>query len=347
MIRTLFRTLLSLALALTFWPQGALAQGPCPSQTACPPPNSQPYRPDSNNNTVWYVVGGIATAAIGAFIASRLFPTPERGLPPQQPSNNLPSDPPPIQPINLPPPGAGAPGAGGSGGKGTPKAPTTALRKGFNLPPPGETRFVANEVMLDIPSRVSERQLDLIAARHRMVRVETQTFRLTGRTLHRWTFDDGNVRDMIRGMVRERQVAGAQPNYLYALAQDPLPAMNADQYAPERLNLPEAHKLATGSRVLVAVIDSGIDASHPDLSGAIVSSFEAAAGNGASHPHGTGMAGAIAARHTTLGAAPRVGVLAVRAFDPRTTNGEGTTFNIIKGLEWAAENGARVINMSF
>ncbi|MPZ41599.1 MAG: S8 family serine peptidase, partial [Rhizobiales bacterium] len=46
-------------------------------------------------------------------------------------------------------------------------------------------------------------------------------------------------------------------------------------------------------------------------------------------------------------AAPRVGVLAVRAFDPRTTNGEGTTFNIIKGLEWAAENGARVINMSF
>jgi subtilisin family serine protease len=48
-----------------------------------------------------------------------------------------------------------------------------------------------------------------------------------------------------------------------------------------------------------------------------------------------------------LGTAPRVGVLAVRAFDPRTASGEGTTFNIIKGLDWAAENGARVINMSF
>jgi subtilisin family serine protease len=121
--------------------------------------------------------------------------------------------------------------------------------------------------------------------------------------------------------------------------------------------LPEAHKLATGSRVLVAVIDSGIDASHPDLAGAIVASFDAAAGNATagngaagnapSHVHGTGMAGAIAARHTVLGAAPRVGVLAVRAFDPRTTSGEGTTFNIIKGIEWAVENGARVVNMSF
>jgi subtilisin family serine protease len=59
------------------------------------------------------------------------------------------------------------------------------------------------------------------------------------------------------------------------------------------------------------------------------------------------MAGAIAARRNTLSAAPRVGVLAVRAFDPRTTGGDGTTFNIIKGIDWAVEQGARIINMSF
>ena len=344
MTRTLFRIFLTLVLALTLGVQGASAQGPCPSLTACPPPTPQPGRPDSNNNNaVWYVVGGIATVAIGAFIASRLFPTPERGLPPQQP----PGDPPPVQPVNLPP-GQPANLPPQSGSKaGAPKATTTtALRKGFNLPVVGAP-FVPNEVILDIPSGVSSRQLDVIAARHRMVRVETQTFRLTGRTLHRWTFDDGNVFDMIRGMVSEQQVAGAQVNHLFALAQDQAPPMNSDQYAPEKLNLPEAHKLATGSRVLVAVIDSGIDASHPDLTGAIASSFDAAAGAGPSHPHGTGMAGAIAARGNTLGAAPRVGVLAVRAFDPRTTSGEGTTFNIIKGLDWAVENGARVINMSF
>ena len=181
-----------------------------------------------------------------------------------------------------------------------------------------------------------------------MTRMETQTFRLTGRRLFRWRIDGGtSVPDMIRSVAGENQVAGAQANFLFPLAQDQLPQMNADQYAPERLNLPEAHKLATGSRVLVAVIDSGIDASHEDLAGAVVRSFDAAAANGSAapmaiaHPHGTGMAGAIAARRNVLGIAPRVGVLAVRAFDPRTHSGEGTTFNIIKGLEWAAENGAR------
>jgi hypothetical protein len=351
MTRTLFRTFLALVLVVTLGVQGAGAQ-PCTAN--CPPtnPTPQPGR-DSNDKTVWYVVGGIAAAALGAFIAWRLFPDPERGLPPVPPTG----DPPPVTPVNLPPPGGGA-GAPSAGKGGTPKV-TTTLRKGFSLPPPG-ARFVLNEVILDVPPSVSEAQLNLFAQRHAMTRMETQTFRLTGRRLFRWRIDGGtSVPDMIRSVAGENLVAGAQANFLFPLAQDQLPQMNADQYAPERLNLPEAHKLATGSRVLVAVIDSGIDTSHEDLAGAVVRSFDAAAAatngsagsatasTGEPHAHGTGMAGALAARRNVLGTAPRVGVLAVRAFDPRTHAGEGTTFNIIKGIEWAAENGARVINMSF
>ncbi|MBX9775017.1 MAG: S8 family serine peptidase [Xanthobacteraceae bacterium] len=352
MARALFRTFLILVLVLTLGAQRASAQTACPSFPCPSPPNSAPPSRDSNDKTVWYVVGGIAAAALGAFIAWRLFPDPERGLPPEPPSG----DPPPVTPVNLPPPGggAGAPGAG----KSAPKVTTTS-RKGFNLPPPG-ARFVANEVILDVPPNVSEAQLNAIAGRHAMTRMETQTFRLTGRRLFRWRIDGGtSVPDMIRSVSGENLVAGAQPNYLFPLAQAPLPQMNSDQYAPERLNLPEAHKLATGNRVLVAVIDSGIDASHEDLAGAVVQSFNAAAAatkdNGGSttastgepHAHGTGMAGALTARRNVLGTAPRVGILAVRAFDPRTHSGEGTTFNIIKGIEWAADNGARIINMSF
>lgn len=355
MTRTLFRTFLALVLALALGLQGAWAQqtDPC-RQSPCPPANPVPGS-DNNRNVIWYVVGGIAAATIGVFIASRLFPTPERGLPPEPPPSG---DPPPVTPVNLPPPGGGA-GAPSAGKSATPKSTTTALRKGFYLPPPG-ARFVPNEVILDVPPNVSEAQLNAIAARHAMTRMETRTFRLTGRRLFRWRIDGGtSVPDMIRSVAGESQVAGAQANLLFPLAEQQLPQMNADQYAPERLNLPEAHKLATGSRVLVAVIDSGIDASHEDLAGAIVRSFDAAAaatnGNGGGatassgepHAHGTGMAGAIAARRNVLGVAPRVGVLAVRAFDPRAHSGEGTTFSIVKGIDWAAENGARIINMSF
>jgi subtilisin family serine protease len=59
------------------------------------------------------------------------------------------------------------------------------------------------------------------------------------------------------------------------------------------------------------------------------------------------MAGAIAAHRTMLGTAPRVGLLTVRAFSSRANSAEGTTFNILKGLDWAAAQGARVVNMSF
>ena len=65
------------------------------------------------------------------------------------------------------------------------------------------------------------------------------------------------------------------------------------------------------------------------------------------HPHGTGMAGAIAARQRLLGTAPAARILAVHAFSTSVATPESTTFNILKGINWAVGQGTRVINMSF
>ena len=290
-------------------------------ESACPWPGAVR---DNNNKVIWYGRRhgrrhpGMGDRHEGVSDPSRR--AAHSSLPPDQPPLTQVSLP-PTTPFNLPSPkGPGGPGGG----------TTARLRSGFNLPPPGETHFVRDEVMLDIPSRVLEPTLDLIAARHSMTRLETRTFRLTGRTLHRWRLDGGGtVAAMIRGLAGEQQVAGAQPIYLHAMAQDP-PPVNSDQYAPEKLNLPEAHRLATGNRVLVAMTDSGVDASHPDLAGAIVANFDSATGDTTPHPHGTGMAGAHAARRTVLSTAPGAGLLTVRASSVKAHNGEGTTFNIIK-----------------
>jgi len=231
----------------------------------------------------------------------------------------------------------------GGGGGGT--WPSTC-----NLPPAGETRYDQAHLILDIPLTVSPRAIDQFAARHAMTRVESTNLRLTGRTLHVWRIDNGtSVPDMIRNVCGpDRLVAGAQPNYLYGLTQaQQQEPINPEQYAPQKLNLPEAHRLATGNRVRVAVIDSGVDASHPDLAGAIVANFDATAGGTAAHGHGTGMAGAIAARRTVVSSAPRVELLTVQAFSIGSQSPEGTTFSILKGLDWAVEQGARIINMSF
>jgi subtilisin family serine protease len=77
----------------------------------------------------------------------------------------------------------------------------------------------------------------------------------------------------------------------------------------------------------------------------VVASLNALGDDPTPHSHGTGMAGAIAARRTLLGTAPQVALLTVRAFG--TGSAEGTTFAIIKGLDWAADQKARVVNMSF
>jgi hypothetical protein len=349
----LIRLMLAAVLAVSSGIEAAQSQvcssRTCPPPTN-PPPTTTPSTPDGvprhhNNDVIWYVVGGVAAGILGWAIGTRI-------LSEQKPdwTRSLPTDQPPLTPISLPPPTQQPrnlpPTGPGSTGPGTGPGTTAQLRSGFNLPPPG-AHYVLDEVMLDIPASVSQRNLDLIAARHNMTRLETRSFRLTGRTLHRWRLDGGGtVASMIRGLAREGQVAGAQAIFLYALTQNQQTPVNGDQYAPEKLGLPDAHQLATGDRVLVALIDSGVDAAHPDLAGAIVANFDATEGDTTPHPHGTGMAGAIAARRTVLSSAPGGGLLTVRAFG-KAYNGEGTTFNIIKGLDWAAEQGARVINMSF
>lgn len=221
-----------------------------------------------------------------------------------------------------------------------------AQRGGFNAPPVGERRLVPNEVLLNISPATSGPALDAIARRHRLTRLELQDFTLTRRRLARLRINDGRpVATVIRSLQADARILGAQPNFLFAVQQGAAASTDPAQYSLARLRLPEAHALAKGERVLVAVIDTTIDATHPDLAGVVVASFDAVGVPDKPHPHGTGIAGVIAARGKLTGAAPAVKVLAVRAFGP--TGSDGTSLNILKGLEWAGKSKASVINMSF
>jgi subtilisin family serine protease len=150
----------------------------------------------------------------------------------------------------------------------------------------------------------------------------------------------------------------AQPNYVYSLDQAdaaPAPAAAGDagpqgdaaQYILEKLKMLDVFRMVRGVNVPIAVIDSEIDVTHPDLVGVVAQRFSAVGAPEKPHAHGTGMAGAIAARQKVLGTAPAARLLAVHAFSSNTAKAESTTFNILKGIDWAVGQGARVINMSF
>src|ERR1043166_5692862 len=238
-------------------------------------------------------------------------------------------------------------------GKGT--GATGTRRSG--APPPGERRFIPNEVVLRMPSTLTEQALAELARRHDLTRLESRTVGLTGATFHRWRIHGNrSVSAVIRALEAEGAVAAAQPNYRFSLAGDAgsqtagasgTAWQDQLQYVLAKLELPQAHHLATGDKIRVAVIDSGIDASHPEIEGRIAESFDAADSSEPPHGHGTGMASTIVAHDRLMGIAPSARILAIRAFTVTAKGPESTTFTLLRAIDWAVAHGAQVINMSF
>jgi hypothetical protein len=229
-------------------------------------------------------------------------------------------------------------------GKGVPGAQPRASR----VPVASERRFVATEVLVGLPSNLTQQALDALARRHRLLRLESQAIGLTGTTMHRWQISDQrSVPDVVRALEADTSVRAAQPNYRFTLQQTQGRGAGEYQYALEKLRLPEAHRLATGGSVLVAVIDNGVDTTHPELADVIAGSFDATGRPEPAARHGTGMAGAIAAHARLTGTAPAARILAIRAFATAGKSDESTSLSVLKSIDWAVSNGARVINMSF
>jgi type VII secretion-associated serine protease mycosin len=112
------------------------------------------------------------------------------------------------------------------------------------------------------------------------------------------------------------------------------------------LKVDQAQRITKGAGVTVAVVDSGVNADHPDLRGAVLTGRDMVSGkNGQfdAEGHGTAMAGIIAARGRGgagfLGIAPAAKILPVTPSDD--------TMFAAAGIRWAAEHGAKVINLSF
>jgi hypothetical protein len=84
------------------------------------------------------------------------------------------------------------------------------------VPPPGERRFVAREVVVGLASDLSASTLDDLARRHGLTHLEP----LVGTTYHRWRIGDGrSVSDVIRALEADGVVRTAQPNYNFSLAE--------------------------------------------------------------------------------------------------------------------------------
>jgi hypothetical protein len=155
----------------------------------------------------------------------------------------------------------------------------------------------------------------------------------------------------LEALARDPRVAWAQPMHMFQGLDggDPLyPAQPAARY----WRLAELHRASTGRDVRVALIDSGVDAGHPDLAGQVAQRENFVdATPGAAEAHGTAVAGIIAARAGNgvgiAGVAPDARLMALRACWPdRAAITRCSSFTLAKALNFAIINGARIVNLS-
>lgn len=151
----------------------------------------------------------------------------------------------------------------------------------------------------------------------------------------------------------QNEIEYAEPNYRFrafeVIPNDPY--FRYYQYGPQLIQAPSAWEVTQGTEdVLIAVVDTGVDLDHPDLSGKLLRGYDFVQRDSTPddrNGHGTHVAGIAAAltnnRRGVAGIAPRVKILPVRVLD---ADGDGSLDQVANGIIYAANQGAKVMNLS-
>jgi subtilisin family serine protease len=218
-----------------------------------------------------------------------------------------------------------------------------------------DRRFVAGEALVryaagtDAAERRELRNAASVAFEQSLLLPRTQLVKFKG-----------SVGDAIERLEDQPGVVDAQPNYVYhALAAAPNDTHFGHLWGlgatPGAAVLP-AWDRSRGAGQVIAIVDTGVDLTHPDLAGNLWTGPGGVHGHdfvaGDDNPddfnmHGTHVAGTAAAiagnGQGVAGVAPQAQIMAVRVLDG---DGLGSTSAIANGIVFAANNGAGVINLS-
>ncbi len=147
-------------------------------------------------------------------------------------------------------------------------------------------------------------------------------------------------------------VVYVEPNYRTRLLETiPNDPGWSNQYGMDNIRAPGGWELATGSvAVTIAVLDTGVDLSHPDLSAKITSGFDFVENDTDpqdDNGHGTHVAGiAAATTNNSIGVAGTSWGAQVMPIKIMNRYGNGSYSDLAAGVIWAADHGAHIINMS-
>lgn len=166
------------------------------------------------------------------------------------------------------------------------------------------------------------------------------------------TLDGMTVDNYIESLQTNPLVDYAEKNFEYKNSYTVSDPRSKEQNGLAIAGLSKAWDITFGDpKITIAVVDTGIDLTHPDLKNKIVNGYNVIT-QGKTPPkddnghgtHASGIAGADTNNKIGVaGTAPKCKLMPIKALDAK---GSGDTFNVALGVVWAADHGARVINMS-
>lgn len=163
--------------------------------------------------------------------------------------------------------------------------------------------------------------------------------------------DKGRVAEKIKALSKNPNVIYAEPDYIVKTQLIPNDPIYPEQWNHPYSKTPEAWDLVTGSTsITVAVLDTGVYINHPDLIGRLVKGYDFV--NNDDDPsddnlHGTHTTGLVGATGNNAegvaGIDWKTKIMPVKVLN---SSGSGSYYTVAKGLTWAVDSGANVINMS-
>ncbi|WP_052158826.1 S8 family serine peptidase [Halobacillus sp. BBL2006] len=163
--------------------------------------------------------------------------------------------------------------------------------------------------------------------------------------------EDVDYNKKLQEIRNHKAVKMADPEYIKETSYIPSDSSYDEQWYLDKLDMEQAWDNQRGSGdVTVAVLDSGVNAKHPDLQGRVLQGFDFSNGDGDpsdDNGHGTHVAGLIAANEDQsgiVGVDHKTNILPVKVMN---RDGEASLSSILNGVYYAMDQGADVINMSY
>ena len=157
---------------------------------------------------------------------------------------------------------------------------------------------------------------------------------------------------VMRRLERMPEVKFVEKNYEFTPALLPNDPEYAGQWHLPKINAEPAWDLTQGgANAVIAILDSGVDATQPDFAGKLVAGYNTYANTtdtSDAYGHGTEVAGVAGAlTNNAQGVAGVAGASPIMPVRVTNATGAATSASIANGIIWAADHGARVVNLSF